>query len=76
MINILVTDDIDKEAIIKLKALKFNIVEKHYTQDVLGEILKDSTKGPQFVKVIKTFVVTYFSCLRKITIPSKKEDKK
>ena len=41
MINILVTDDIDKEAIIKLKALKFNIVEKHYTKDTLGEKLKN-----------------------------------
>ena len=41
MINILVTDDIDKEAITKLKSLKFNIVEKHYTKDILGEKLKN-----------------------------------
>ena len=40
MINILVADDIDKEAIVKLKALKFNIVEKHYEESILGEELK------------------------------------
>lgn len=39
----------------------------------LTSILKDSTKGPMFKKVIKTFVLTYFACLKKIKIPEKKE---
>lgn len=41
MINILVTDDIDKEAIVKLKALKFNVVQEHYKEEILGEKLKN-----------------------------------
>lgn len=39
----------------------------------ISSILKDSTKGPMFKKVLKTFVITYFACLKKIKIPEKKE---
>lgn len=40
----------------------------------ISDILKDSKKGPMFKKVIKTFVITYFACLRKVKIPENKND--
>lgn len=41
MFNILVTDEIEKKALDRLRELEFNVVEEHCTQESLGEKLKD-----------------------------------
>lgn len=41
MFNILVTDEIEKNAIDKLRELDFNVIEEHCNQEILGEKLKD-----------------------------------
>ena len=39
MYNILITDGFDKDAINKLRELNFNVIEKFYKQDELGNNL-------------------------------------
>lgn len=41
MYKILVTDGLEKEAIERLRNLSFEVVEEHYSQEELGDILRD-----------------------------------